>query len=54
MSKTLPRVKQKLMTMTNPREPFKLAAQIIARGRVSEASLISSDICAAESAPIRV
>ena len=54
MSRTLPRVKQKVITMMNPRVPFRLAAQMIAFGRTIEASLISSDICTAESAPIKV
>ena len=54
MSGTLPRVMQKVIIITNPREPFMLAAHIIAFGRVREASLISSDMCAAESAPIKV
>lgn len=54
MSKMLPRVKQKLITITKPRVPFMLAAHTIAFGRVRDASLTSSDICAAESAPIKV
>lgn len=54
MSVTLPKVKLKLMTMTKPRVPFKIAAHKIALGRVREASLISSDMWAAESAPIKV
>ena len=54
MSRTLPRVKQNVITIINPREPLTLAAHIIALGRTIEASLISSDICTAESAPIKV
>jgi hypothetical protein len=54
MSGTLPKVMQKVITITNPREPFIPAAHIIAFGRVREASLISSDMWAAESAPIKV
>lgn len=54
MSKTLPMVKQKVMTMIKPSEPLTLAAHTMALGSTMEASLISSDMCTAESAPIRV
>lgn len=47
-------MKQKVITITNPKEPFMTAAHMMALGRTIDASLISSDICTAESAPIRV
>ncbi len=54
ISKTLPRVKQKVIIITNPRDPLIVAAHIMALGSTIEASLISSDMCTAESAPIKV
>jgi len=54
MSRALPRVKQNVMVMMNPIAPFTVAAVMIALGSTTEASLISSAMCTAESAPIRV
>jgi len=54
MSKTLPRQKQKVMIMMKPIVPLIPAAHIMALGRTKEASLISSDIWTAESAPMSV
>jgi hypothetical protein len=50
----LPNVKQKVMVMMKPRVPLIAAEVIIARGSTREASLISSAMCTAESAPSRV
>ncbi len=54
MSKTLPRQKQNVMIIMKPIVPLMPAAHMIALGRTREASLISSDMCTAESAPMRV
>ena len=50
---TSPRQKQKVTSITKPREPFNAAVHIMAKGSVREASLISSDMCVAESGPMR-
>jgi hypothetical protein len=49
-----PNVKQKVMVMMNPSVPLMAAEVIMARGSTREASLISSAICTAESAPSKV
>lgn len=49
-----PRQKAKVMVMIHPRLPLKKADVMMARGRVTAASLISSDMCTAESAPSKV
>lgn len=54
ISSRFPSVKQKVITMIKPRVPFSEAAQMIALGRTIEASLTSSDMWTAESAPIKV
>jgi hypothetical protein len=41
---TFPRQKQNVTNIIKPREPLMTTVHIIARGNVSEASLISSDI----------
>ena len=48
---TLPRVKIKVMAIMKAREPLTMMDQIIALGRVIEASCISSDICTEQSYP---
>ena len=45
MVSTSPKQKQKVTNITNPILPLITTVDIIARGSVIEASLISSDIC---------
>jgi hypothetical protein len=52
--KRSPKQKAKVIVIIHPRAPLKSADVIMARGRVTAASLISSDICTAESAPSKV
>ena len=49
-----PTTKQKVMIITKPMAPLTPAAHMMALGSTRDASLISSDICTAESAPKRV
>ena len=53
MVPTSPRQKQKVTSMTKPRVPLIRHVQIIARGSTKEESLISSDMCTAESGPMK-
>jgi len=48
-----PSVKLRVMAMMKPRRALKAKALSMARGRVVEASLTSSDMCTAQSKPIR-
>ena len=50
---TFPKVKQKVTSIAKPRVPFRTAVHIIASGNIREASLISSDMCVAESGPMK-
>jgi hypothetical protein len=50
---TSPRQKEKVMSIIRPNELLTMAVQIIARGRVCDASLSSSLMCVAASDPRR-
>lgn len=53
MSSTFPMQKQNVTSMTKPRVPLRRQVQTIARGSTKEESLISSDMCTAESGPMK-
>jgi hypothetical protein len=52
MESTSPRVKLRVMAMTKPSRALKPKADSMARGRVVEASLTSSDMWTAQSKPM--
>lgn len=51
MLSKLPKVKQNVIVMTQPRIPFMKAEAMVTRGSFREASLISSNVCTTYFAP---